>query len=359
MGIKIAGIANDETMGVPTMHQVIGKRALRALLLAGFALAALAPAANAGIISSLLGGAKPGNTPGQGGYVPPMHGTNPHGQGTVATVDLSPDERQPVSGDPAGGRATEGEEVVVNRSRAERDTNGRYTSDAQVAGVLGNSLLGVQAEPGESDHGPLEPVQAGVLDPLCQGLNHLVCAEVLRADASADDHSAQSSTAVADVQVGGDDGAEVKAGESNGSISDDGEGCTTSHGDATTAGATLGSHTLANAASSSTTADSCDGAGPGPPDPGPAQDSTVVDLLGFDLPLPVAGCGNGTPNSEFTLLSELVSTSCHASDTSNTGTQLPAEYGVREALTGFVLEGGGTALIKATLGASEGSTHHP
>src|SRR4051794_25338451 len=41
-------------------------------------------------------------------YVPPLHGSNPHGQGTDATVDVSPGSSNPYSGDPSQS----GEEVI-------------------------------------------------------------------------------------------------------------------------------------------------------------------------------------------------------------------------------------------------------
>ena len=44
---------------------------------------------------------------------PPLHGTNPHGQGSVAVVDISPNATRPFSGDPTG--QSDSEDVVVGR----------------------------------------------------------------------------------------------------------------------------------------------------------------------------------------------------------------------------------------------------
>lgn len=329
---------------------------VKRLRYAGFALAlslfllSAPAAAEAGLLSGLLG-SKQGNTPGQGGYTPPAHGTNPHGQGSVAVVDLMPERENPLPAEPGSG----GEEVVAAESRAERGEDGRHSADATLVGVLGIDL-GSHAGEGESAHGPLEPLQAALLDPLCEGLNRLACVEVLRADAAAGESGAESNTAVANVELLGEDGLDAKVAESNASIKEE-DGCTVAHGDATTAKLDLGSATLLDVGSSSATADECTDPPPDPDppaDPGPERDSTVVELLGLGLPLPAAGCGDGAPNSEFTLLSELLATSCHADDSSNGGSgQLEGEYAVREALSAFVLEFDGTALLKGTLGASE------
>src|SRR5688572_29385 len=42
-------------------------------------------------------------------YQPPMHGTNPHGQGTVAVADITPEDVAPLPYDEEGGS----EDIVV------------------------------------------------------------------------------------------------------------------------------------------------------------------------------------------------------------------------------------------------------
>jgi hypothetical protein len=83
-----------------------------------------------------------------------------------------------------------------------------------------------------------------------------------------------------------------------------------------------------------------------------SNSSTVVNLLGFGVPLPVPGCAAGTPDSEFTALAPILATVCNADDTNGAGealTQAGAPYGVREALVVFLLGD----LIKVTLSGPE------
>jgi hypothetical protein len=99
-----------------------------------------------------------GATPGSpGGYQPPLHGTNPHGQGTVITGDLAPTGQRPLSGNPSGGQPQpqNNEEIVVGRARGEKDGSG-YHGHITIAALLGNELVGVDTRPGQSASGPLE-----------------------------------------------------------------------------------------------------------------------------------------------------------------------------------------------------------
>jgi hypothetical protein len=309
--------------------------------------------ASAGLLDKIIRTTNtPGsNTPGQGTYTPPLHGSNPHGQGTVGVVDLSPDATRALDS------AAHGEEVVIQRSRAERTEDG-YTASSTALEALSLKLLGTEAAEGESEHGVLEPIQAIVLDPLCGAAGDGVCVEVLRQDSEADENGASSSSAVAEVQVGGENGIGATAVESNAEIGTDENGCEDARSDATTAGVRLGGGNAVEAASSSSDTNQC---GPPEPEPGegpdPERDSTVVELLGLDLPLPVAGCGESkTPDSELDALSPIASTSCHADDGSDVGgTQSPVAYAVREALSVFVGESAGTALVKISLGGSQAS----
>jgi hypothetical protein len=81
------------------------------------------------------------------------------------------------------------------------------------------------------------------------------------------------------------------------------------------------------------------------------QDSTVLNLGGTGLPIPAAGCANGTPNTNFTPLSPLLSAVCNADDTN--GSQTSSPYGVREALTIFALVSGNSSLLKVATAGPE------
>src|SRR4051812_34117492 len=71
-----------------------------------------------------------------GTYTPPLHGSNPHGQGTVGTVDLAPSDQNPLSGDPNQS----GEEVTVGDTRGEQNSDGTYHGRTTLANVLGITI---------------------------------------------------------------------------------------------------------------------------------------------------------------------------------------------------------------------------
>src|SRR3954464_2776710 len=60
-----------------------------------------------------------GNPP---AYTPPLHGTEPHGQGTDAVVDLTPGTSAPITGDPTQGD----EDVIVGDARGQQSSDGSY-----------------------------------------------------------------------------------------------------------------------------------------------------------------------------------------------------------------------------------------
>jgi hypothetical protein len=153
----------------------------------------------------------------------------------------------------------------------------------------------------------------------------------------------------------GTGGIAVTAGESNGNISDDGT-CQTAHGDSTIAAASLGGVITAGAADSSSTSTACNDGTPS----STTTDGNVINLMGMGIPIPAAGCDNtpnpGTPNVVFAALSPLISTVCNAQDINGLPgpiQQVADEYGVREALSVFVIEAAGTSLSKLTTAASE------
>ena len=93
-----------------------------------------------------------------------MHGTNPHGQGTVAGVDLDPSSERPLGAKTDGSDS--GEDVVVGRARGEQNGTA-YHGHITIVGLFGRELAGVDSTPGQANNGPLQGLQTSVLDPLC------------------------------------------------------------------------------------------------------------------------------------------------------------------------------------------------
>src|SRR4051794_25595713 len=277
-----------------------------------------------------------GNPP---AYTPPLHGTEPHGQGTDATVDLTPGTTSPVPGDPSQGD----EEVIAGDSRGQQSSDGSYHGSVTLAYLLGSPIIQVTSNPGESKDGPLQPLQDG-LDQLCSGSGNQLCLTVLGMHSSSTGNSSTNSFEAVGAHIGGENGINADALTSNGNISSDGT-CQTAHGDSGVATASVGPLT-ADALQGDSTSTACNN-GPS----SVSQHSTVVNLGGTGIPLPAAGCDNGTPNTNFTALSPLLATVCGADDTN--GSQTGSPYGVREALTVFALMTGNTSLLKATTAGPE------
>src|SRR3954462_13315963 len=271
-------------------------------------------------------------------YTPPLHGTSPHGQGTDAVVDLTPGSSNPYSSDPSSN----GEDVVLGDSRGEQGTSG-YNGKVTLAYLFGQPIFQVTTGPGESKDGPLQPLQDG-LDQLCDGSGNQLCLTVLGMHSSTTSNSSTNSFEAVGAHVGGPTGVNADAVTSNGNISDDGS-CQTAHGDSSVADANVGPLT-ADALQGSSTSTACS-SGSQSVD----QSSTVVNLGGTGLPLPSAGCADGTPNTNFDALSPLLATVCNADDSNSSQTGSP--YGVREALTLFALISGDTSVIKATTAGPE------
>ena len=276
-------------------------------------------------------------------YTPPLHGTNPHGQGTVGVVDLTPLDTEPLPYDIDAAGAEE--DIVVGRARGEQNGDAYHGHITIVSTFLTGELVGVDTDEGETEAGPLDPIQEGVLDELCAGSGDQICLEVLAADSSTDENGSTNRFAVADAEIGGPDGITATAAESNGNISDDGE-CQTAHGDSTVANASVGGQLTADVLESESDSVACND---GFEDVN--QDSRVVALNDNGLPVPEAGCADGTPNSDFTPLLPLLGAVCNAEDID--GAQTDSPYGVREALSLFVLAAGDVPLLKTTTAAAE------
>lgn len=302
--------------------------------------------------------AAPAQTPGQGGYQPPLHGANPHGQGSVAVLDLAPSEARPLAGDPSGA-ADDGEsreELIVGRARGEQGADGNYHGHITILALFGNEIVGVDTSEGQQAAGPLDSIQTGVLDEVCAGSGGNLCLEVLRADSATTDTGSTNSFAVARASAGGPEGIDATAAESNGNISQD-DSCQSAHGDSVVANVNAGGSAVADVAGSSTDSRACS-------DGTRSQEnaSRVIGLGGTGVPLPAAGCADGSPDTAFTPLTPLASIACNADDTSGAGeatAQADVPYGARESLTVFALEAGGTALLKTTAGSSESAAQAP
>jgi hypothetical protein len=293
-----------------------------------------APAGDGGAAATPKAGTPPN-------YVPPLHGTEPHGQGSDAVVDLAPSTSNPYPGDPT--QQSGGEEVIAGDSRGQQNSDGTYHGRVTLLYLLGSPIVQVTSDPGQSNDGPLQPIQ-DVLDQVCSQSGSQFCLTVLGMHSSSTSNSSTNSLEVAGAHIGGESGVNADVLTSNGNISSDGS-CQTAHGDSGVASANVGPLT-ADALSGSSDSTACSSGSQSV-----HQDSTVVNLGGNGLPIPAAGCANGTPNTNFTPLSPLLSAVCNADDTN--GSQTSSPYGVREALTVFALVSGNSALLKTTTAGPE------
>jgi uncharacterized membrane protein YgcG len=268
---------------------------------------------------------------------PPMHGTNPHGMGTDVVADLNPSNDRPLDANPDGSGS--GEDVVVGRARGEKDASGAFHGHITIAALFGHEILGVDSRPGETKTGPLQGLQTGVLDPLCQatgGAPNGVCLSLLVANSKTATSASANDFAVARASLLG---INVGAAESSGAIADDGK-CQTSSGTAKVADVNTSSGVIAQVSNSSSTSKSCTGQAPQV-----TNTSQVINLGGTGVPLPAAGCANGTPDTE-TGIPGLLPIICNAEE-------IVGAAGVREALDVFALQTGTNSLLKATTAASE------
>ena len=289
------------------------------------------------------GGGAPAPEPAAGvppSYVPPLHGTNPHGEGTIGVVDLTPEDSEPLPYDPDGGS----EDIVVGQARGEQDGDEYHGHITIVSTFLTGELLGVETDEGETEAGPLDPVQEAILDALCDGSGDQVCLEVLRADSSTTGDGSTNSFAVAMRRSAGRLGSTPARPSPMG----------TSPMTASVRPLTVirayqrrpgwGAQRRRDRVESNSTA--CND-GTETVD----QDSRVVNLNDTGLLVPEPGCADGTPDSEFDPLLPLLGAVCNADDTNGAQTALP--YGVREGLSLVVLDVGGVPLLKATTAGSE------
>jgi hypothetical protein len=282
-------------------------------------------------------------------YTPPLHGTNPHGQGTNAVVDIQPSDTNPYTGDPSTDDPPTGEDIIVGESRGEQGASG-YNGRVTLLWLFGNPIVQVTSNPGESNEGPLDPIQTQLLDQICEGSDGQACITLLRMHSDSTGSSSTNAFELLGVHLGngpnGDEGLNLDVLKSNGNISQDGSGCQTAHGDSTGVKLGAGGNPIVDALEADSTSN-CGGS--------VQQSDQFLALGGNGLPLFAAGCADGSDpandNTVFDDLSPLLAQVCNASDVNNGQTDAP--YGVREAVTLFVLISGDSSLLKVTGGAAE------
>jgi hypothetical protein len=319
-----------------------GTRRMTALvaLSAAIAISAIAPSLASGqnVVGDLLqglglgdqGGAPAAGVPGGSGYQPPAHGSNPHGQGTVGTVDILPSNTLPLSEDPAGGEGDDQEEVVIGRSRGEQNPDGSYHGHITIFALFGSEFVGVDTDPGETESGPFDPLQQDVLNEICAGSGGQLCLIVLKADSSTTNSGSTNSFNAVNLNLGGEEGLHVSLLESNGNIEGD-SSCQTSHGDSKVIDVNAGERQpIITLGESSADSQACNN--------GPSSqqnDSRFLVLGGNEV---AEDCASGE-EFEFTDFFPLFAFVCNADDTNGVGepvNQMGEPYGVREALTVFL-----------------------
>jgi hypothetical protein len=290
---------------------------------------------------------------------PPLHGSNPHGQGSVAVVDLAPSATRPYSADPDG--SPDSEDVVVGRARGEQRSDGSYHGHITVAALFGNEILGgPDTNPGETvDTDILQPL----LDGLCTGTG--ICLSAVHVTSTTTATGSTNRFSLAHATIGsvagglpvGTPGLSIGAAESNGNIGATAT-CQTSHGDSNVANVTAGA-TIADVATSSSDTIACQNQAPIQ-----SNSSSVINLgtTGIAIPpLIPAGCATGAADTVggIPVLLEIV---CNADDSSKTGgsqTGGTDPYGVRNALDVYVGAIGQAAVAKVSTSSSESVAHAP
>jgi hypothetical protein len=293
-------------------------------------------------------------------YKPPQHGTSPHGQGTVGTIDINPSEDNPLGAETAGTPPTgNGEEIVVGRSRGQQNDDGSYHGHVTAVALFGSELFG--ADSTGDPTGTFGQLNDG-LDQICGsgGSNGQLCIQLLAMNSSANSNSSTNRFQAASVHLG--DGPvgnppgtgtgnqiNASAGASHGDISDDGS-CQTASGDSNVAKADVGGDPghgalSADALSSSSRAQGCSNG-----DSSHSNSSRAINVNNNGVPLPDPGCDLGTPNTNAAFNSPLLAVVCNADDS----TSATVSRGTREALTVFILDvAPGMTLAKLTTAASE------
>ncbi|HUR86200.1 MAG TPA: hypothetical protein VMY78_12725 [Solirubrobacteraceae bacterium] len=274
---------------------------------------------------------------------PPLHGTNPHGQGTAAVVDLNPNATRPFSADPTG--STDGEDIVVGRARGEQRADGTYHGHVTVAALFGNEILsGADTAPGQEVH---TAIAQSLLDQLCTSTQ--ICLSAVQVDSTTNTTGSVNRFGAASAAIGNPQLPSLSLGAvvSEGNIAADAN-CQASHGASTVANVNAAGQVVASVATTTSDTRACRGQAPVQ-----TNASRVVTLGQAGLPVPAPGCDNGTPDVT-TGIPGLLPIVCNADDSSASGgTQSTSPYGVRDALDVYVLAVGPTAAAKVSASSSE------
>jgi hypothetical protein len=278
-------------------------------------------------------------------YVPPLHATDPHGEGAVATVEGNPSDTNPYPVHP-----TSSDLAVLGDSRGEQSSGG-YRGSVTLAYLLGSPIVQVTSNPGETKDGPLQPLQDG-LDQICSDSTDLLCLTVLGMHTATTNNSSDNSFEGLGAGLGP---LGVTVLNSHGNISQD-SSCQTSHGDSSIASAALATSepTSLDLFKSSSSSSACnDGS------KSVDQSSSAAAFQGGGMSASESSdpCADGTPNTSYVL--GPLAIVCNADDTN--GSQTGSPYGVREAFNLFLdfdsLQSTSVAsvptLFKATLAGSE------
>jgi LPXTG-motif cell wall-anchored protein len=142
-------------------------------------------------------------------------------------------------------------------------------------------------------------------------------------------------------------GIGVGAAESHGTIGEDST-CQAAQGSSRVANVTApGGGAVANAVDSTSTSKSCNTGTPVQV----TNVSHVIGLGGVQVPIPAAGCADGTPDT-LTGIPAVLPIVCNADD-------IAGAAAVREALDVYALQVGSTSVLKATTGSAESLTVAP
>jgi hypothetical protein len=211
-----------------------------------------------------------------------------------------------------------------------------------ILALFGMEILGVDTGPGQTVAGPLNALQQALLDPICSGSGNNACVSAVRADSATTSSGSTNKFSTAHATLGGPAGLDVGAAESNGNISNDPQ-CQTSSASSSVANVNAAGQAVASLAQSSTTSKACQNQ-----PPSQQTSSSVLGLGGTAVPLPAAGCGNGTPDTQ-TGIPALLPIVCNGDDSG----QAALPNAVREALTVFALAAGSSSVARIGTGSSE------
>lgn len=294
---------------------------------------------------------------------PAQHGSVPHAQGTVAGAFVAPGTERPKGASVDGSDSDE--QVIIGRARGQQGADGKYRGQINILSLFGHQILGVDTAAGETKHGPLDAIQTGLLDPIKKATNGTVAVDLLRADSSTTATGTSNVFKTLHVKLGTDkNGIETGVGESTGTISNDSTS-QTSNGNSTVADVWFNGPTDQNVATVNKSNTDSNAKSDGTKSQ--ANKSDVVKLFGSGVPLPSGGCADGTPD-DVGLIPVVAPTVCNADDQN---AQSAAPSGVREALSVFALDLGGTnmnvgralgdpeQLLQAATAAAESSAVAP